>query len=60
MVQTPGSPIGMKGVTDLDRIPVAGEFPLAGFQRGRYQLKLILTDQKTKSSVSREVEFTVL
>jgi VWFA-related protein len=60
LVQTPGSPIDTKGVTDLDRIPVAGDFPLAGFQPGRYALKLILTDQKTRSSVSRDVEFTVL
>ncbi|HKY44658.1 MAG TPA: hypothetical protein VJM50_16325, partial [Pyrinomonadaceae bacterium] len=60
LVQTPASPIDMKGVTDLGRIPVVGDFPLADFPPGRYEMKLIITDQKTKSSVSREAEFTIL
>ena len=60
LVQTPPGPIDMKGVTDLGRIPVIGEFPLADFPPGRYEMKLIFTDQKTKSSASREVEFTIL
>ena len=60
LVQTPPSPIDMKGVTDLGRIPVVGDFPLADFPPGRYEMKLIITDQKTKSSVSREAEFTIL
>ena len=58
--QIPPGPIDTKGVTDLGRIPVVGEFPLAEFPPGRYELKLTFTDQKTKSSVSREAEFTVL
>ncbi len=60
LVQGPPGPIDTKGVTDLGRIPVVGEFPLADFPPGRYELKLIFTDQKTKSSVSREAEFTIL
>ncbi|HKY44606.1 MAG TPA: VWA domain-containing protein [Pyrinomonadaceae bacterium] len=60
LVQTPPGPIDMKGVTDLGRLPVVGEFPLADFPPGRYELKLIFTDQKTKSSASREAEFTIL
>ncbi|HSE20762.1 MAG TPA: VWA domain-containing protein [Pyrinomonadaceae bacterium] len=60
LVQVPPGPIDTKGVTDLGRIPVVGEFPLADFPPGRYELKLIFTDQKTKSSVSREAEFTIL
>jgi VWFA-related protein len=60
LVQTPASPIETKGVTDLGRIPVVGDFPLADFQPGRYELKLIFTDQKKKSTVSREAEFTIL
>jgi len=59
LVQTPASPIETKGVTDLGRIPVVGDFPLADFQPGRYELKLTFTDQKKKSSVSREAEFTI-
>lgn len=58
--QLPPGPIDTKGVTDLGRIPVVGEFPLADFPPGRYELKLTFTDQKTKSSVSREAEFTIL
>lgn len=58
--QIPASPIDTKGVTDLGRIPVVGEFPLADFPPGRYELKLTFTDQKSKSSVSREAEFTIL
>jgi VWFA-related protein len=60
LVQTPPSPIATNSVTDLGRIPVDGDFPLAGFSPGRYELKLIFTDQKTKSSVSREAEFVIL
>lgn len=60
MVQTPPGPIDMKGVADLGRIPVVGDFPLADFPPGRYEMKLIFTDQKTKSSASRETEFTIL
>jgi hypothetical protein len=60
LVQTPASPVDTKGVTDMGRIPVAGDFPLGGFPPGRYELKLIFTDQKTKSSVSREAEFAIL
>ena len=60
LVQVPPGPIDTKGVTDLGRIPVVGEFPLADFPPGRYELKLTFTDQKTKSSVSREAEFTIL
>lgn len=60
LVQTPGTPIETKGVTDLGRLPVDGEFPLSGFPPGRYELKLTFTDQKTKSSVSRESEFVIL
>jgi hypothetical protein len=60
LVQTPASPIDMKGVTDLGRIPVVGDFPLAGFPAGRYELKLTFTDQKTKSSVSRTADFAIL
>ena len=58
--QIPPGPIDTKGVTDLGRIPVVGEFPLADFQPGRYELKLTFTDQKTKASVSRDAEFTIL
>ena len=60
LVQTPASPIETKGVTDLGRIPVTGDFPLADFPPGRYELKLTFTDQKTKASVSREAEFAIL
>ena len=58
--QIPPSPVDTKGVTDLGRLPVVGEFPLADFPPGRYELKLTFIDQKTKSSVSREAEFTIL
>ncbi|HEU4834674.1 MAG TPA: VWA domain-containing protein [Pyrinomonadaceae bacterium] len=60
LVQTPASPIETKGVTDPGRIPVVGDFPLDGFTPGRHLLKLIFTDQKTKSAVSREAEFSIL
>ena len=59
LVQTPSSPIDTKG-TDLQRISVAGDFPLSSFSPGRYELKLTFTDQKMKSTVSREAEFTIL
>jgi VWFA-related protein len=60
LVQTPAGPIDTNGVTDLGRIPVAGDFPLASFPPGRYELKLIFTDQKTNSSVLRAAEFAIL
>ncbi len=55
---TPG-PVSIQGVTDLARVPLTGEFPLAGFAPGRYTIKLTITDGAAKRSVAREAEFIV-
>jgi VWFA-related protein len=58
MVQTPPTAVSTDG-TDYKRIPLIGDFPLEGFSPGRYELKLILTDLKTKSAVSQQANFAV-
>jgi VWFA-related protein len=59
LIQTPASPVPTEGVTDLGRIPVIGEFPLEGFPVGPYELKLTITDSRSKKTASQQVNFTV-
>ncbi|HJP95237.1 MAG TPA: VWA domain-containing protein [Pyrinomonadaceae bacterium] len=58
LIQTPPTPVSTDGV-DPQRIPLQGEFPLEGFASGRYELKVTLTDLKTKSAVSQQTNFVV-
>jgi hypothetical protein len=58
LVQTPPTPVSTDG-TDFKRIPIVGEFPLDGFTAGGYELKLTLTDLKTKAAVSQQTNFTI-
>ena len=58
LVQTPPTPVATDG-TDYKRIPLTGEFPLEGFSAGRYELRLTLTDLKTKSVASEQAHFAV-
>jgi VWFA-related protein len=59
VIQTPASPVPTEGVTDLVRIPIVGEFPLAEFPPGRYDLKLTVTDLSTKMTASRQAAFVI-
>jgi hypothetical protein len=58
LVQTPPTPVSTEGA-DYKRIPLTGEFPLQDFSAGRYELKLILTDLKTKLAVSQQANFAI-
>lgn len=59
VVQTPPSPVTIEGVTDLARIPVVGEFPLASFPPGQYELNLVVTDQPSSKSASQRIAFSI-
>jgi hypothetical protein len=59
LIQTPASPVATEGVTDPGRIPVVGEFPLEGFPVGHYELKLTVTDLRSKKTASQQVNFAV-
>lgn len=59
IIQTPGSPVATYGVTDLDRIPIVGEFPLKDFLPGSYELKLTVTDASTKTNSSQTAAFVI-
>lgn len=59
IIQTPASPVAVGGVTDLARIPIVGEFPLAAFPPGHYDLKLTVTDLSTKTNASQKAAFVI-
>jgi VWFA-related protein len=59
VTQTPPSAVPMEGVKDLARIPIVGEFPLQNFPEGQYELKIVVTDQANKKSVSRSITFVI-
>jgi hypothetical protein len=59
IIQTPPSPVPTDGITDLARIPIVGEFPLAELSPGRYDLKLTVTDLSTKINTSRQTTFVI-
>jgi hypothetical protein len=47
------------GVTDLERLPYAAEFPLAELTPGRYLIQVTLIDRVSKQSTSRQTHFDV-
>lgn len=59
VVTTPLKKISTDGVTDLARIPYAGEVPLAGLPAGRYLLKVTVIDRISKQSASQETRFEI-
>jgi len=59
VVKTPVRKLDTAGMTDLQRIPYGGQFPLANLPAGRYDLNVTITDQLAKSSVTQQVSFQV-
>jgi VWFA-related protein len=59
VVTTPLKKISADGITDLSRIPYAGEVPLAGLAAGRYLLKVTVIDRISKQSASQETRFEI-
>jgi hypothetical protein len=59
IVNSPLRKLETAGMTDLQRIPYGGQFPLANLPAGRYDLKITITDQIAKASVSEHVVFQV-
>ena len=59
IVNSPLRKLNTAGMTDLQRIPYGGHFPLANLPAGRYDLKITITDQIAKASVSEHVTFQV-
>jgi VWFA-related protein len=59
VIATPPTPVSTQGVTDFGRVPLIAEFPLDGFQPGRYLLKITITDRAAKKSATKEIDFKV-
>lgn len=59
VIATPPTAVSTQGVTDFGRIPLIAEFPLDGFQPGRYMLKMTITDRAAKKSTAQQMDFAV-
>lgn len=59
VVSTTPVAIETKGVDDPARIPYAGEFNLASLSKGRYLLRVTVTDRSAKTNASREAAFEI-
>jgi VWFA-related protein len=59
IVKTPVRKLNTAGMTDLQRIPYGGDFPLASLPPGRYELNVTITDQLAKASATQQVSFLV-
>lgn len=59
IVKTPVRQLNTAGMSDLQRIPYGGQFPLANLAPGRYDLNVTITDQLAKSSMAQHVSFQV-
>jgi VWFA-related protein len=59
VIQTPPSPVTTEGVSDLTRIPVVGEFPLASFPPGQYELSLLVTDKSSNKGATQRTTFSI-
>jgi VWFA-related protein len=55
----PASKLSTSTATDFARISFSGEVGLEQLPAGRYVLQISATDQKTKSTASRQTDFTV-
>lgn len=59
VIATPPTPVSTQGIPDVSRVPLIAEFPLEGFQPGRYLLKITITDRAAKKTATQELEFSV-
>jgi len=59
VIATPPTLISTQGIPDGSRVPLIAEFPLEGFQPGRYLLKITITDRAAKKTAMQELGFTL-
>jgi hypothetical protein len=59
VVATPARKLSMEGMTDLARIPYAGQFPLASLPSGRYELQVTISDKAVNTTAIERVRFEV-
>jgi len=59
VISPPPFVIETKDASDQARIPYAGEFNLASLPKGRYLLRVTVTDRVTKTNAAREAAFTI-
>jgi hypothetical protein len=59
LVSTSALAIETKGVEDPARIPYAGEFNLASLPKGRYLLRVTVSDRGAKTNAAQEATFEI-
>ena len=59
VVNTGERKLSTQGMTDLARIPYAGQFPLESLQAGRYEIQITISDRLAKTSASQRLPFQV-
>jgi len=59
IISTPVRTLTTTGMSDLQRIPYSGQFPLESLPSGRYELQVTIMDQLAKARVAQRVPFHI-
>ena len=59
VVSTGARKLSTQGMTDLARIPYAGQFPLESLPAGNYEIQVTITDRLGKNSATQRLPFQV-
>jgi hypothetical protein len=59
VVNTTPRKLSMDNMTDLARIPYAGQFPLESLPAGRYEIQITINDRLAKTTTSQRIPFQI-
>jgi VWFA-related protein len=59
IIGTPLRKLSVEGMTDLGRMPYAGQFPLETLSKGRYELQITISDKLANASATQRVGFQI-
>jgi VWFA-related protein len=59
IIGTPLRKLSVEGMTDLGRMPYAGQFPLETLSKGRYELQITISDKLANARATQRVSFRI-